>query len=57
MHFVLLLFTLLIGLPRRVVSAAAVETTLEPFDLEDGHPNHQLWQKMIDTARSSVSDR
>ncbi|CAF4618835.1 unnamed protein product [Rotaria socialis] len=25
----------------------------EVIDLQDGHPNHRLWQKMIDTGRST----
>ncbi|CAF3684968.1 unnamed protein product [Rotaria sordida] len=26
------------------------------IDLQDGHPNHRLWQKMIDTGRSSAAN-
>ncbi|CAF0998312.1 unnamed protein product [Adineta steineri] len=32
-------------------------TQIEATDLEDGHPNHQLWKKMIDPGRSLSSDR
>ncbi|CAF4590533.1 unnamed protein product [Rotaria sp. Silwood1] len=30
--------------------------TTEMVDLQDGHPNHRLWQKMIDTGRSSAGN-
>ncbi|CAF0901842.1 unnamed protein product [Rotaria sp. Silwood1] len=30
--------------------------TTEMIDLQDGHPNHRLWQKMIDTGRSSAGN-
>lgn len=30
---------------------------IETTDLEDGHPNHQLWRKMIDISRPIGSDR
>ncbi|CAF3221471.1 unnamed protein product [Rotaria socialis] len=33
------------------VTATTVAT--EVIDLQDGHPNHRLWQKMIDTGRST----
>ena len=56
MHFKLILSTLMIWMQNRIVSCA-VQTTTLAMDLEDGHPNHQLWRKMMDTGRSSSPDR
>jgi len=35
-------------------STLTTSTTIT--DLQDGHPNHQLWQKMIDTGRTPSPD-
>ena len=32
------------------------KTTSDVIDLQDGHPNHRLWQKMIDSERASSHD-
>lgn len=32
------------------------KTTSDVIDLQDGHPNHRLWQKMIDSERASSRD-
>jgi hypothetical protein len=40
-------------------SQTVTETTASPtkvIDLQDGHPNHRLWQKMIETERASSID-
>jgi hypothetical protein len=31
----------------QIVSFASQTSTIETTDLEDGHPNHQLWKNMI----------
>ncbi|CAF1250073.1 unnamed protein product [Adineta steineri] len=48
---------------QRITSTIATTTTLKSkstktdgIDLQDGHPNHRLWQKMIDTERASSGD-
>jgi len=55
MNFVVLLVILIIEFEN--LNIFSLQTTAEPFDLEDGHPNHQLWKKMIDTSRGTSSDR
>jgi hypothetical protein len=60
MRFTQLILTLMLWIQNQIVSFASqttVTTTTEATDLEDGHPNHQLWKKMIDPARSSSSDQ
>ncbi len=58
MRFIQLLFTFIIWIHNQIVPFAASQTsTIEVNDVEDGHPNHQLWRKMTDTGRSSYSDR
>jgi hypothetical protein len=62
MRFTLLLLLLFIWILNQILSFASqtvttktTETT-EVLDLQDGHPNHRLWQKMIDTGRLSSGD-
>jgi hypothetical protein len=38
------------------IATTTSTTTTEVIDLQDGHPNHRLWQKMIDSGRSSTGD-
>jgi hypothetical protein len=52
-----LLVTLILWIDSQVGSWASQTSTIETTDLEDGHPNHQLWRKMIDTGRPPFSDR
>jgi hypothetical protein len=37
-------------------TTAISSTTTDVSDLQDGHPNHQLWQKVIDNEPSSNDD-
>lgn len=39
------------------IHTSQTSTSIETTDLEDGHPNHQLWRKMIDPSRPTGSDR
>jgi len=39
-----------------VTETTASTTTTKVIDLQDGHPNHRLWQKMIETERASSID-
>ncbi len=62
MRLILLLLLLFIWIHNQIFSCASpiITTTTtaatQVIDLQDGHPNHQLWKKMIDTGRSSSSD-
>ncbi|CAF3384933.1 unnamed protein product [Rotaria sp. Silwood1] len=47
----------MLGINNQVVSFVSQTATIEATDLEDGHPNHQLWNKMPDTGRHSFSNR
>ncbi|CAF1282861.1 unnamed protein product [Rotaria sordida] len=51
----------MLGINNQVVSFVSPPpptTTIEATDLEDGHPNHQLWNKMTDNiGRHSFSSR
>jgi len=38
-------------------SIVSPTSVLDINDLEDGHPNHQLWRKMTEPIRPQVSDR
>ena len=42
--------------PFGLQSVATTTKEAEVNDLQDGHPNHRLWQKMIDAGRSPNSD-
>ncbi|UJR20948.1 hypothetical protein I4U23_024057 [Adineta vaga] len=60
MRFIRLLLTLILWIHNELIcltSHATTTTTEIMTDLEDGHPNHQLWKKMIDPGRSLSSDR
>ncbi len=57
MHFIQLFLTLILWIDNQVVSFAAQTSIAETTDLEDGHPNHQLWRKMVDIGRPPFSDR
>ncbi len=52
-----LLVTLILWIDSQVGSWTSQTSTIETTDLEDGHPNHQLWRKMIDIGRPPFSDR
>ncbi len=62
MRLILLLLLLFIWFHNQILSFASEKVTkttteiTELIDLQDGHPNHRLWQKMIDTGRSSCGD-
>jgi len=43
-----LLVTLILWIDSQVGSWASQTSTIETTDLEDGHPNHQLWRKMVE---------
>jgi hypothetical protein len=57
MRLIKLLLTFLLWIDNQFVSFAAQTSTIDTTDLEDGHPNHQLWRKMVDLGRPSYSDR
>jgi anionic glutamate receptor len=57
MHLIQLLITLILWIDNQVGIWATQTSTIETNDLEDGHPNHQLWRKMIDIGRPPFSDR
>lgn len=40
----------------QTVTETTASTTTKVIDLQDGHPNHRLWQKMMESGRSSSSD-
>jgi hypothetical protein len=40
----------------QTVTETTASTTTKVIDLQDGHPNHRLWQKMIETERASSID-
>jgi hypothetical protein len=40
-----------------LIVSFTLQTTTEAIDLQDGHPNHQLWKKMIDAGLPPSSDR
>jgi hypothetical protein len=52
MRLIQLLIALILWIDSQVGSWAAQTTLIDPTDLEDGHPNHQLWRKMIDIGFS-----
>jgi len=52
-----LLVTLILWIDSQVGSWTSQTSTIETTDLEDGHPNHQLWRKMIDIGRPPFSDQ
>lgn len=56
MDFLLLIGIFLIEF-EKTVGLIASQPTLNRFDLEDGHPNHQLWRKMTDTTRAVTHDQ
>ena len=66
MRLILLFILILISIHNQFFSFASqsvpTTTTLrtipsaESIDVQDGHPNHRLWQKMISTGRASPSD-
>lgn len=47
----------MLGTNNQIVSLASETTIIDAVDLEDGHPNHQLWKKLGDTSRHSNSAR
>ncbi|CAF2086552.1 unnamed protein product [Rotaria magnacalcarata] len=47
----------MLDINNQVASSASPTVTIETVDLEDGHPNHQLWKKLADTGRHSFPDR
>ncbi len=57
MRLIQLLITLSLWIDNQVGCLASQTSTNETPDLEDGHPNHELWRKMIDTGRPPFSDR
>jgi hypothetical protein len=58
MQLILLLLLFFIWIQNQIFSFASptITTPRTVIDLQDGHPNHQLWQKMIDTGRASSND-
>ena len=62
MRLILLFLLISIWIHNQILAFATqtVTTTTtiptEVIDLQDGHPNHRLWQKMIDIGRSSCGD-
>lgn len=66
MRLILLLLLLVFWIQNQLFSSAAqplATTTIttppspvEAIDVQDGHPNHRLWQKMIDTGRVPPND-
>jgi ABC-type transport system involved in multi-copper enzyme maturation permease subunit len=62
MRLTLLLLLLFIWIHNQIFSFGSQILTrpttakTEVSDLQDGHPNHRLWQKMIDTERASSDD-
>jgi hypothetical protein len=62
MRLILLLLLISIWIHNQILSFASetvTTTTITPteaIDLQDGHPNHRLWQKMMESGRSSSSD-
>ncbi len=57
MHFIQLLLTFILWIDNQVGSFALQTSTIETTDLEDGHPNHQLWKQMMDRGRPPFFDR
>ncbi len=57
MRLIQLLITLSLWIDNQVGCLASQTSTNETPDLEDGHPNHELWRKMVDTGRPPFSDR
>jgi hypothetical protein len=57
MRLIQLLITLILWIDNQVGICTSQTSTIETNDLEDGHPNHQLWRKMIDIGRPPFSDR
>ncbi|CAF4422207.1 unnamed protein product [Rotaria socialis] len=47
----------MLGINNQVASSVSPTVTIETADLEDGHPNHQLWKKLTDTGRYSFPGR
>ncbi|CAF4490120.1 unnamed protein product [Rotaria magnacalcarata] len=57
MLLIQLILTFMLDINNQVASSASPTVTIETVDLEDGHPNHQLWKKLADTGRHSFPDR
>ncbi|CAF3494897.1 unnamed protein product [Rotaria socialis] len=57
MLLIQLILTFMLGINNQVASSVSPTVTIETADLEDGHPNHQLWKKLTDTGRYSFPGR
>jgi len=62
MRLILLLLLFVIWIHHQIFSFGSptvtetTASTTKVTDLQDGHPNHRLWQKMIETERASSID-
>ena len=58
MHLILLLLLNFIWIYNRIFSFGlqTIAKTTEVIDIQDGHPNHLLWQKIIGTERLSMDN-
>ena len=57
MRLIQLLITWILWIDNQLVTCASQTSTIDSTDLEDGHPDHQLWRKMINIGRPGFSDR
>ena len=64
MHLTLLLLHFLLNIDNRFVSSSVspssgsslTTTTTEINELQDGHPNHELWRKVAESGHGNNSD-
>jgi hypothetical protein len=57
MRFIQFLLTLILWIDYQIDYLVSQTSTSDFIDLEDGHPNHQLWEKMNDLGRPPFSNR
>lgn len=57
MRLIQLFLTLILWIDNQIGCLTAQTSLIDTDDLEDGHPEHQLWRKTIDIIRPPYSDR